>query len=100
MFVVAVFFEAKRDSVSALRAALVAHAAEARANEPGCQQFDVSQDPIDPASFLLYEVFDSEGAFNAHHELEHYARFASQIEPWVASKRILTYTLVDTTGMV
>lgn len=100
MFVVAVFFEAKRDAADQLRVALIAHAAEARANEPGCEQFDVSQDPVDPASFLLYEVFDSEAAFNAHHELEHYARFASEIEPWVASKRILTYHLLDTGGMV
>lgn len=100
MFVVAVFFDAKRETADNLRAALVAHAAEVRANEPGCQSFDVSQDPVDPASFLIYQVFDSEAAFNAHHELEHYARFASQIEPWVASKRILTYTLLGTTGMV
>jgi autoinducer 2-degrading protein len=100
MFVVAVFFEAKRGHADDLRAALVAHAAESRANEPGCEHFDVSQDPVDPESFLLYEVFASEAAFNAHHELEHYARFAGLVEPWVASKRILTYTLVDTTGMV
>lgn len=100
MFVVAVFIEAQRGHADALRSALVALAAEARANERGCQHFDVSADPLDSASFLVYQVFDSEAAFNAHHELEHYARFASQIEPWVASKRSLTYTLLDTTGMV
>lgn len=100
MFVVAVFLEAKEDCDDNLRAALVAHAAEARANEPGCQQFDVSQDPLDTGSFLLYEVFDSETAFKAHRELEHYAWFTNLIEPWVASKRMLTYTLIDTTGMV
>src|SRR5215207_2115199 len=32
MFVVAVFFEAKRDAVSGMRAALISHAAESRAN--------------------------------------------------------------------
>lgn len=100
MYVVAVFLEAKRDTAVELRAALIAHAAETRANEPGCQQFDVSVDPVDPLSFLLYEVFDSEAAFKAHHELEHYARYANQIEPWLVSKRILTYNLIDTTGMV
>lgn len=100
MYVVAVFFEAKRGHADDLRAALISHAAETRANEPGCQQFDVSADPLDSASFLLYEVFDSEAAYSAHHELDHYARFATQIEPWVASRRSLTYTLLDTTGMV
>lgn len=100
MFVVAVFMEARPDAAEDLRAALLAHAAETRANEGGCEQFDVSQDPLDPTSFFLYEVFDSEAAFNAHHELEHYARFAGETEPWVASKRILTYRRIDTTGMV
>lgn len=100
MFVVAVFFESNRGEADNLRAALIAHAAESRANEPGCERFDVSEDPVDPSSFLLYQVFDSEAAFNAHHELEHYARFAEEIEPWVASKRMLTYTLLGTTGMV
>jgi len=100
MFVVAVFYEAKPGCADRLRSALTAQAAEARANERGCQQYDVSQDPIDPGAFMLYEVFDSEAAFNAHHELEHYARFASEVEPWVASKRILTYHRLDTTGMV
>jgi quinol monooxygenase YgiN len=100
MFVVAEFFEAKRGHADDLRGALVAHAAEARANERGCEQFDVSQDPIDPASFLLYQVFDSEAAFDAHHEREHYARFAGEIEPWLASRRSLTYQRLDTAGTV
>lgn len=100
MFVVAVFFEANRGYADQLRSALISHAAETRANEPGCQQYDVSADPLDSHSFLLYEVFDSEAAYNAHHELERYAQFAGRIEPWVASKRILTYTLLDTAGMV
>ena len=100
MFVVAVFFEAKRDAIDEFRAAVIAHAAETRANESGCQKFDVSQDPIDRTSFLLYQVYDSESAYNAHHELPHYAEFANRVEPWVTSKRVLTYTLLDTTGMV
>jgi autoinducer 2-degrading protein len=100
MFVVAVFFEAKPGYADRLRAALVAEAAEARANDRGCEQYDVSQDPIDPNAFLLYEVFDSETAYKAHQELEPYARFAGEIEPWVASKRVLTYHRLDTTGMV
>lgn len=100
MFVVAVFYDAKPGCIDRLRSALVAQAAEARANTRGCQQYDVSQDPIDAGAFMLYEVFDSEAAFNAHHELERYARFASEVEPWVASKRILTFHRLDTTGMV
>lgn len=100
MFVVAVFLEAKKGHADDVKSALIAHAAECRANEPGCEQFDVSQDPVDGNSFLLYQVFDSRAAFDSHHEREHYARFANQVEPWVASKRILTYTLLSTTGMV
>lgn len=100
MFVAAVFFEARRSYGEELMAALISHAAECRANEPGCERFDVNQDPVDPNSFFVYEVFDSQSAFDAHHELEHYARFASLVEPWVRSKRVLTYTLLDMAGRV
>lgn len=100
MFVVAVFYEAKAGYADQLRSALVAQAAQARANERGCQHYDVSQDPVDAASFLVYEVFDSDAAFKAHVEMQHHVSFAAEIEPWVSSKRVLTYHRLDTTGSV
>lgn len=98
MFVVVVFFEAKRSHSEQVRAALLAHAATTREREPHCRRFDVAADPVDPAAFLLYEHYETEEAFKAHREMPHYAEFALLVEPWTQSKRVLTYTLLPTLG--
>ena len=100
MYVVVLFLEAKGDCSEKLRGALTAHAASVRANDPGCERFDVVHDPLEPNAFLIYQVFDSEEAFTAHFEQEAHLHFASRIEPWVKTERKLTYTLLDTGHMV
>ena len=51
------------------------HAAACLENEPGCRRYDISVDPLEGASFLLYQVYDDEAAYLAHRELPHYADF-------------------------
>ena len=98
MFVVAVFLEAEPDHVAALRAALIMHARNCLAKEPGCQRFDVSEDRIDSGSFLLYEIYDDEAAHRAHKEYPHYADYRMLVDPWTRSRRVLTYGLVSDAG--
>jgi quinol monooxygenase YgiN len=38
---------------------------------PGCRQFDVCRDPLDPALFFLYELYDDEAAIQAHLDSPH-----------------------------
>ncbi len=95
MFVVVVFFEAKREHRDELEAALLAHAQTTRERERECRRFDVAADPVDPSSFLLYEMYADKSAFRAHREMPHYAEFAIKVEPWTEAKRVLTYTLVS-----
>lgn len=94
MFVVVVFFEAKRQHVDALRTAILAHAKTTLEREEGCLRYDVSADPVDTSAFLLYEIYADEAAFKAHREMPHYAEFAIMVEPWTTAKRVLTYTLL------
>jgi (4S)-4-hydroxy-5-phosphonooxypentane-2,3-dione isomerase len=98
MYVVVVFFEAKPDRIAAFRGALLAQARSCLEREMGCRQFDVAQDPVDPASFLLYEAYDNEAAFKAHRETEHYKAFDETVTPWTASKHMLTYELISGHG--
>jgi (4S)-4-hydroxy-5-phosphonooxypentane-2,3-dione isomerase len=98
MYVVVVFFEAKPERLAAFRGALLAQARNSLERERGCRQFDVAQDPLDPASFLLYEAYDSEAAFKAHLETEHFKTFSETVTPWTASKHILTYELISGPG--
>ena len=94
MFVVIVFFEAKAAHVAEFSAAITENAVASVRDEPGCSQFDVAQDPDDPASFFLYEIYDDEAAFKAHIETEHFKHFDAISVPWTASKKVLTFNRI------
>jgi (4S)-4-hydroxy-5-phosphonooxypentane-2,3-dione isomerase len=95
MYVIVVFFEAKSAHVTDLGTALLAQSRNSLDKEPGCHQFDVAQDPLDPAGYFLYEIYEDEAAFKRHLESAHYAAFATTVEAWVKSKKVLTYHLLE-----
>ncbi len=95
MLVVIVFFEAKQAHVSDLGTALLAHARTTLEHETGCRQFDVSQDPLDPAGYFLYEVYDDEAAFKLHCDGARFAEVEARCTPWIAHKKVLTYQLLQ-----
>lgn len=98
MLVVVVFLEAHRAHEASMRAALTTHARRCTTSEPGCLRYDVSLDPLDATSFLLYQVYENEAALRAHKELPHYAEFRLKVEPWIKTRRVLTYNLLDEAG--
>ena len=98
MNVVVVFLEAERGREAELRAALRAHAHSCLEREPGCRRYDISVDPLEGAAFLLYQVYDDEAAYLAHRELPHYADFRILTDPWVRTRRVLTYEAVALQG--
>ena len=94
MHVVVVFLEALQGEQDELRTALMVHARACLEREPGCQRYDISSDPLEGASFLLYQVYVDEAAYLAHREMPHYADFRLLTDPWVKSRRVLTYKAV------
>ena len=88
MLVVVVFFEAKQMHISDLGMALLAHARASLEMEQGCRQFDVAQDPLDPAGYFLYEVYDDEAAFKAHCDSDRFRQVEAQCTPWIAAKKV------------
>lgn len=40
--------------------------------EPGCQQYVALEQKDDPRTFVLYEVYEDEAAFQAHRESDHF----------------------------
>jgi autoinducer 2-degrading protein len=96
MYLVLVFLEAKPEHREAVRAALAIYRRACLDNEPGCVKFEIGVDPVDPASFLIYEVFRDEAAHKAHRELQHYSDYRLLLDPWTKSRRVLTYQLMDT----
>jgi (4S)-4-hydroxy-5-phosphonooxypentane-2,3-dione isomerase len=98
MFVVVVFLEAEAGRNGELSNALRFHAKTCLEREEGCHRFDISVDPLEGTSFLLYEVYVDEAAYLAHRELPHYADFRVLTDPWVRTRRVLTYRAVALEG--
>ncbi len=94
MYVIAVELEIKLDKLDDFRKQLAVNARASR-NEPGCRQFDVCTDPEKPGRIFLYEVYDDQAAFNAHHTSEHFKTFDRTAGTWIASKNVRIYNRVD-----
>jgi len=86
-FVIVAEFEVKPEAVDAFIDAAIADASASVANEAGCRQFDVCRSNEEPNRILLYEVYDSAAAFDAHLKTPHLAVFRDQIEPLVVSRQ-------------
>jgi len=94
MFIVVVFLEALPGRHEELSQALQFHARTCLEQEIGCQRHDIAVDPLEGGTFLLYQVYADEAAYLAHRELTHYADFRFLTDPWVKSRRVLTYRAV------
>lgn len=81
-YVVVARFRARPDRLEAFLTLLDHHAALSRA-EPGCRVFDVGQDADDPATVVLYEVYDDSAAYAAHRTTPHYGRFRAVVDDLV-----------------
>lgn len=94
MFVVAVLYEIKSESVDGYRAAILKNAAASLRDEPECHRFDVSFSPDGRRAFL-YELYTDEAAFAAHRETPHFAEFNKNVQPMTENKRIETFVLAE-----
>ena len=54
--------------------------------EPGCRRFDVLEPTSDADRILLYEIYDSRQAFEAHLKTPHLATFEGQSAALVRQK--------------
>lgn len=57
---------------------------EGTRQEPGNLRFDVLRNPDDDHSFVIYEVFKSPEALDAHRKTEHYQECVRRIDPILA----------------
>jgi quinol monooxygenase YgiN len=73
-YVVVAEFVVLEDQITAF-AALMQHHAILSRTEPGCQVFEVTQDPSDERNFLLFERYSNAISYDAHRATAHYARF-------------------------
>ena len=99
-FAIIVDFKLKPGVRSAFRQLVDANARASAGREPGCRRFDVLEPGGDADRILLYEIYDSVAAFDAHLGSPHYAEFDAASAPLVTGKSVVRCDLVCEAGAV
>ena len=64
--------------------------------EPGNVSFAAHRAKDDPNDILLYEIYESEAAFNAHRETEHFKTYVlGQAVPLLVFREVRAYGVDD-----
>ena len=93
-FSVWVEFQIKPGAMPAFMPLMLANARASLSREPGCRQFDVMQPQQDKDTVLLFEIYDSQAAFDEHLESAHFKQFAAATAQMTVSRRLLTADMV------
>ena len=81
-----VYVKVKKENIDAfIEASRLNH--EASINESGNLRFDVIQQHDDPASFVLYEVYQTDADAKAHKQTQHYLKWRETVADWMAEPR-------------
>jgi quinol monooxygenase YgiN len=82
----AVSIRIKPNCVEQFMAAVTENGKAARETEPGCKTFDILVDPNDRTRVMLYEVYESETAFEAHQQTPHFKKYLDTALQWLESR--------------
>jgi quinol monooxygenase YgiN len=93
-FVLVVNIRIKPESVDSFMKKLTENALEAR-KESGCRQFEVLVDPKERTKIMLFEVYDSENAFEAHQATPHFKKYLAEAVPLLASRERQVFTKAE-----
>ena len=88
MLAVCVDFEIDPASLDAFLTIMQKNASDSLANEVGCHQFDITQDPENPTKIFLYELYDDAVAFDLHKKAGHYLVFNRLVSEMVTAKSV------------
>jgi quinol monooxygenase YgiN len=79
------------------RALAEQHARRCLEREPGCQQFDITQDPADPEQWLFYERYQDEAALEVHRKTDYLAKFVEATNDYIVDRKLRRFDVrVDT----
>lgn len=87
-FAVVVDFDIAPDRAEEFREAIVVQARNSLELEDGCHRFDVFRDSQTEATFVLYELYDDEAAFELHLKTDHFRAFDAHVKPMVRARTI------------
>jgi quinol monooxygenase YgiN len=82
------YLTAKPGKEAEFKEQMTAQAKRCLANEPGCLQFDVAQDPKEPTRFVMLELYKDDAAIKAHHDSDHFKNFRPVVGEMVADLKV------------
>ena len=88
MIAICVDFEIDPTNLDAFLSIIQKNASESVANEVGCHQFDMLQDPQNPTKIFLYELYDDAAAFDLHKKASHYLEFNQLASEMATAKSV------------
>jgi quinol monooxygenase YgiN len=95
MRAIVAYLTAKPGLEDKFKEAMVAQAERCLANEPGCLQFDVTQDPKNPTRFVMLEIYKDDAAIKAHQDSLHFKDFRPVVSELVADRKVEVFTIVS-----
>jgi quinol monooxygenase YgiN len=95
MRAIVAYLTAKPGKEAEFKEKMTAQAQRCLANEPGCLQFDVAQDPNDSARFVMLEVYRDEAAVKAHADSAHFKDFRPVVSELVADRKVEVLEVVS-----
>ena len=95
MRAIVAYLTAKPGKEAEFQEKMTAQARRCLAKEPGCLQFDVAQDPNNPARLVMLEVYQDEAAVKAHQESQHFKDFRPVIGELVAERKVEVLDIVS-----
>lgn len=95
MRAIVAYLTAKPGMEAKFKEEMTAQAKRCLANEPGCLQFDVTQDPKEPTRFVMLEVYKDDAAIKVHTESDHFKNFRPVVAELVAERKVDVLHLVS-----
>ena len=94
LHVVVVTFQIRPETTGPFEALLTRNASLSLDLEPSCIQFDICRSTQDPASFVLYELYESAEAFADHLQMPHFKEFDSAVASMLVGKSVQVFERV------
>lgn len=95
MRAIVAYLTAKSGMEAEFQKQMTAQAKRCLANEPGCLQFDVVQDPKVPTRFVMLEVYKDDDAIKAHTESQHFKDFRAVSGELLADRKVEVFHMVS-----
>jgi quinol monooxygenase YgiN len=95
MQAIVAYLTAKPGKEAEFKEKMTAQAKRCLANEPGCLQFDVVQDPKNPTRFVMLELYKDEAAIKAHQDSQHFKDFRPVVGDLIADRKVEIYSMVS-----